>query len=147
MRFVLKKDPDYLDSLNGLTYCLMINASGTSTTHLYVCIEKVQRKLYWYDQYMAVLTTMSAFIFPCGLSDGTIGVCIWRTRCNRPKNHLLVYQPKTKQCFLITTVWMSTLQCHLSIKFEHDEVQKYVDCHSLNTFVMIYVIFLLIGLW
>ena len=54
--------------------------------------------------------------------------------------------PKTKQCFLITTVWMSTLQCDLSIKFEHDEVQKYVDCHSLNAFVMIHVIFLLIWL-
>ena len=133
VRFVLKKDPDYLESHNGLTYCLIINASGTSTTQLYVCVEKLQRKLYWYDQYMAILNTMSAFIFPCGLSDGTIGVCIWRTRCNRPKNHLLVYQPNTKECFLITTSWITSLQCDLSIKFDQDEVRKYVVCNYLNT--------------
>ena len=80
---------DFIAIFRGYSYRLDKNASETKATRFVACLETTQEKLYWYNQYSGILTSSSAFIFPCGLSDGTIGVMIWRTRDTRPVNNCL----------------------------------------------------------
>ena len=72
-----------------------------------------------------ILTSRNCFIFPCALSDGTIGVCIWRTKENRPKHHLVSYHPNTKQIVLVTnTSWMKNVNCLPLTQFNQIEVMR-----------------------
>ena len=60
-------------------------------------------KLYWYEQFAAVMTPMHTYIEFCGLSNGDVCVGVWETRCNRPFHALLIYRKGKKVCELITT--------------------------------------------
>ena len=114
-------DSEYVEKFRGNSYRLDKTASETKATRFWVCIETQQEKLYWYDQYSAILTSSNAFIFPCALSDGNIGVMIWRTRCTKPVNHLLVYDVKTKKCHLVKRAWFY-LSCDITVDFDREEV-------------------------
>ncbi len=82
MQMSTQNNADHIDSFRENSYRLDKTASDTKSTRFFICIETVQEKLYWYNQYGAILTSSNAFIFPCALCDENIGVMIWRTRCN-----------------------------------------------------------------
>lgn len=106
------------------TYSVAVNGSDTAQTTYFINHETLQRLLYWYEQYHGMLTPKYAFIFPSVLSDGTIGIVIWRTRCNRPANHLLKYDPKTKTASLDKTNWMKKVTCLPEVEFDQSEVVR-----------------------
>ena len=123
MQMSTLNNADHIDSFRENSYRLDKTASDTKSTRFFVCIETVQEKLYWYNQYGAILTSSNAFIFPCALSDGNIGVMIWRTRCNKPINHLLLYDVKTNSGYLFKRSW-TTLHCDVAVDFDRQEVQQ-----------------------
>ena len=87
-----------------------------------------------------MMTASNAYIFPCGLSNGTIGLMIWRSRCNKPVNHLLIYDCKDKVCYILKRSWFH-LKSDLSLKFDRDEVLQYV--FFLKFVLMTDIIFIL----
>jgi hypothetical protein len=124
MQMSTLNNADHIEAFRENSYRLDKTASDTKYTRFFICIETVQEKLYWYNQYGAILTSSNAFIFPCGLSDGNIGLMIWRTRCNSPVNHLLVYDVLSKSCYLFKRSWTASLRCDLTLNFDRQEVQQ-----------------------
>ena len=114
---------DHIDAFRENSYRLDKTASDTKSTRFFICIETVQEKLYWYNQYGGILTSSNAIIFPCALSDENIGVMIWRTRCNNPVNHLLVYDVLSKSCYLFKRSWASSLRCGVTDKKYSSELK------------------------
>ena len=120
-------DPDHIDFFNDTenSYHFDKTGSDTNRTKLFVNHQTLQRELYHYNQFHGILTSRNCFIFPCALSDGTIGVCIWRTKENRPKHHLVTYHPNTKQIVLVTnTSWMKNVNCLPLTQFNQNEVMR-----------------------
>ncbi len=111
---------DHIDSFQENSYRLDKTASDTKSTRFIVCIETVQEKFYWYNQYGAIRTLSMLLFF---LVRCPIGVMIWRIRCNKPINHLLLYDVKSKSCCIIKRVW-TTLHCDVSVDFDRQEVQQ-----------------------
>ena len=78
--------------------------------------------LYWYNPFHGMITGSVSFLCPVGLECGLILAALWRTRCSNPVNHLLLFDPKIKECNLVTQKIGSYYKFDLNLKFDALEV-------------------------
>jgi hypothetical protein len=72
-------------------------------THHFLVQGYEPKKLFWYEQYAALMTPSHAYFEFCALSNGDVCVGVWETRCNRPFHAILIYQTAKRKCELFTT--------------------------------------------
>jgi hypothetical protein len=94
---------DSVRSRDGRSYQAAHDTTETGRTKYFYCLELVVSLLYWYNAFHAILTEKMQLICPCYLTDGMILVALWRTRCNSPVTHAILFATKTGLCFLCKT--------------------------------------------
>ena len=65
-------------------------ASIQPGTRHFTCVGVERKKLYWYTEYAAVMTSQNMYVENCMLSSGDVIAGVWETRCNRPFRALLL---------------------------------------------------------
>jgi hypothetical protein len=76
--------------------------SAMSRTSHFIVRGRVSHKLYWYQQFAAILTPSQVYVEFCALSNGDVCVGVWETRCSRPFHALLMFRLDKDRCELIT---------------------------------------------
>jgi hypothetical protein len=71
-------------------------------THHFVVVGRERLKLFWFEQYGAIMTPQHLYVEYCRLSNGDVIVGVWETRCNRPFHAILVWRKDTGKCELFT---------------------------------------------
>ena len=71
-------------------------------THHFFVVGRERLKLYWFEQYGAIMTPSHQYVEYCSLSNGDVIVGVWETRCNRPFHAILVWRRPTGKCELFT---------------------------------------------
>jgi hypothetical protein len=87
-------------------------------THHFHVQGREPKKLYWFEQYAALMTPSHAYFEFCALSNGDVCVGVWETRCNRPFHAMLIYHPTKCKCELFTT--HNWRQIHPNVVFNPD---------------------------
>lgn len=125
---VAHNSSDFIAEFNGMSYKYVKAATESVATKLFVCIELVVPMLYWYNPFHGFLTSKKTFICPMGLSNGHVLVAMWRTRCNRPTFHAVLYDPSDDTCYLITTMseWMK-LNFDPSVEYNLDKLKRFYN--------------------
>jgi hypothetical protein len=95
--------------LNDVTYQYFVDEShhygvgSMGNTHHYLVRNRETKKLYWFEQFAAIITPMHIYIEFCGLTNGDVCVGVWETRCNRPFHAVLIFRVTKGECELFTT--------------------------------------------
>ena len=55
---------------------------------------------YWYNSFHGIMTEKIQLLCPFYLESGIIVVALWRTRCNSPVVHVIMFDVKTALCSL-----------------------------------------------
>jgi hypothetical protein len=77
--------------------------SSMPLTHHYLVRGRESHRLYWFEQFAAIMTPTHVYFEFCGLSNGDVCVGVWETRCNRPFHSLLIYKRAKGECELFHT--------------------------------------------
>jgi len=85
---------DSFGSRDGRSYQAAHDTTETGRTKYFYCLELVVSLLYWYNAFHAILTEKMQLICKCYLTDGMILVALWRTRCNSPVTHAILFATK-----------------------------------------------------
>ena len=89
---------DSVRSRDGRTYQAAHDANETGRTKYFYCLELVVPLLYWYNPFHGILTDQKHILCPCYLDNGMILVALWRTRCNSPVMHAILFDEKNESC-------------------------------------------------
>jgi hypothetical protein len=94
-----------------------LEITETAKTKFFICLEMIVPLLYWYNPFHGMITGSVSFLCPVGLASGLILVALWRTRCSNPVIHILLFNPKIKECHLVTQKVTSYYKFDLKLEF------------------------------
>jgi hypothetical protein len=104
----LPRDASTLITINGndcdyyVDEVIQYGVTSMPRTHHFNVKGRNTLKLYWYEQYAAILTPSHAYLEFCAFSNGDVCVGVWETRCAKPFHALLVFVKQKGQCELFT---------------------------------------------